>query len=78
MARATGVQAAAIRRRIKHERRIDEQVNPLTRLVLTLAMVRAEAGRHPHLLEPTTARLHQIAVELNDLEANPAGKEATR
>jgi hypothetical protein len=78
MARATGAQAAAVRRRIKHERRIDEQINPLNRLERTWAALRAEAGRHPHLLEPTTARLHQIAVELNDLEANPAGKEATR
>ncbi len=71
MARATGTRAAAIRRRTKHEKRINEQINPLDRLNLTWAWLRAEAQRHPHLLEQTTTRLHQIGAGLNDLEANP-------
>lgn len=75
MARPTGMQAAAIRRRAKHERRINEQINPLDRLAMTWAWLRAEAGRHPHLLDQTTSRLHQLSADLNNLEANP-GKES--
>lgn len=74
MARATGAQAAAIRRRIKHERRIADKVNPLDRLRLTMAWLLAEANRVPHLLDQVTGRVHQTAADLNDLEAQP-GKE---
>ncbi|MET0416626.1 MAG: hypothetical protein ABW022_11465 [Actinoplanes sp.] len=74
MARATGTQAAAIRRRTKHQKRINEQGNPLDRLAMTWAWLRAEAQRHPQLLDTTTQRLHEIGADLNDLEANP-GKE---
>jgi len=78
MARATGTQAAAIRRQTKHEKRITEEINPLGRLALTWAWVHAEARRHPHLLEQTIRELHAIGVRLNDLEANPPGKEVNQ
>lgn len=75
MARATGTQAAAIRRRTKHEQRITEQVNPLDRLAKTWAWVHAEARRHPHLLDHTIHQLHTIAANLNNIEAQPRPKE---
>jgi len=78
MARATGVQAAAIRRRTKHEKRINEKVNPLDQLTVTWAWVHAEARRHPHLLDQTIQQLHAIAVDLNNREAQPAGKEVNQ
>lgn len=78
MARATGTQAAAIRRRAKHEQRINEQVNPLDRFTKTWAWVHAEARRHPHLLDQTISRLHTIGADLNDIEANPADKEVNQ
>lgn len=77
MARATGTQAAAIRRRIKHEKRIADLINPLDRLAKTWQWVHAEAKRVPHLLDDVTSRIHQIGADLNDLEAQP-GKEAEK
>lgn len=77
MARATGTQAAAVRRRTKHEQRINEQVNPLDRLTKTWAWVHAEARRHPHLLEQTINRLYTIGADLNNLEAQPRAQEVT-
>lgn len=77
MARATGTQAAAKRRRAKHEKRIAEQTNPLQALAQTWAWVFAEAKRVPHLLDNLTRSVHTLGVELNDLEANPA-KEAQK
>jgi hypothetical protein len=71
MARATGTQAAAIRRRTKHEKRIAEQANPLQKLAQTWAWVFAEAKRHPHQLNDLTSSVHALGVGLNDLEANP-------
>lgn len=71
MARTTGAEAAAKRRRIKHERRIADQANPLDRLGLTWSWLYAEARRVPHLLDATLERLHLIAADLNDHEANP-------
>lgn len=72
MARATGAQAAAVRRRIKHERRIAELVNPLDKLAATWAWVYAEARRAPHLLHDVINKVHAIGVDLNDREANPS------
>ncbi|MGK5682471.1 hypothetical protein [Actinoplanes sp. URMC 104] len=77
MARATGTRAAAIRRRTKHEQRINEHPHPLDRLTKTWAWVHAEARRHPHLLDQTIRRLHQLGADLNDLEANP-GRETPK
>ena len=71
MARATGTRAAAIRRRRKHEQRINEQSNPLDRARLTWAWIFAEMRRHPHLLHQVTDRLHAIGCDLNNLEAQP-------
>jgi hypothetical protein len=75
MARATGTQAAAIRRRTKHEKRIAEQGNPLQALAQTWAWVFAEAKRVPHLLPDLTDRVHALAVTLNDCEARPVKEE---
>lgn len=75
MARATGMKAAAIRRRTKHERRIAEQINPLGRLAHAWAWVYAEARRHPHLLDQVTVQIHAIGADLNNLEANPTTEE---
>lgn len=69
MARGTGLQAAARRRRIKHEQRINDRVNPLEQLALTWSWLYAEARRHPHLLHTTRQRMHAIAADLNDCEA---------
>jgi hypothetical protein len=77
MARATGTRAAAIRRRTKHEKRINEQANPLAALAQAWAWVFAEAKRAPHLLDDLTGKVHALGVELNDLEANPE-KEAPK
>jgi hypothetical protein len=71
MARATGVQAAAKRRRIKHERRIAEQINPLDQLGHAWSWLRSEALRVPHLLDDTVARVRAIAADLNDHESDP-------
>jgi hypothetical protein len=71
MARATGTQAAAKRRRIKHERRIDEQANPLDQLGQAWAWLRSEARRFPHLLDDTITRVRAIAADLNDHESEP-------
>lgn len=77
MARATGTRAAAIRRRTKHEQRINEQTNPLRRLAKAWEWVHAEAKRHPHRIADLTNTVHALGVDLNDLEANP-GKEPAR
>lgn len=71
MARLTGTEAAAKRRRIKHERRINERINPLDQLGLIWSWLSAEARRHPHRIRDTNTRLWQIAADLNDHEANP-------
>jgi hypothetical protein len=71
MARETGTRASARRRRTKHEQRIDERTNPLERLSQTWSWLYAEARRAPHLLDDTLGRVHQIAAELNNHEANP-------
>lgn len=66
MTRTSGPDAAARRRRVKHERRIAEQPNPLEQLAQACSWLRSEAIKAPHLIHDTVTRVQQIAVNLNE------------
>ena len=78
MPRQTGTKAAAVRRRTKHEHRINNEINPLRRLELTWSWVHAEARRHPHRLNDLQTTVHALGVDLNNVEATPDTEGATR
>lgn len=62
----TRTRAAAKRRRTKHERRINDETNPLRRLAQTWAWVYAEIKHQPHRIEEITSQVHDLGVDLNE------------
>jgi hypothetical protein len=66
MTRTSTPDAAAKRRRVKHERRIAEQINPLDQLAQLCSWLRSEAIKAPHRLQEVIDRVQKIAVDLNE------------
>jgi hypothetical protein len=66
MTRPTGPNAAAKRRRVKHERRIADLTNPLDQLSAVCSWLRSEAIKRPHLISNTITRVQAIAEDLNE------------